>query len=127
MNNFVKFLVACGIAAAANFGSRIIFGLYFSYSISIVLAYIVGITTAYVLCRQTVFTSNKNNRAQEIFYFTAVNGFAILQTLLVSLLLERHGLRFVHDQFIREEIAHFVGICVPAFSSYFGHKYLSFR
>jgi putative flippase GtrA len=125
---FAKFLVACGIAAAVNFSSRMLLGLFMSYVASIVVAYILGIITAYILCRAAVFQSTKNSRRQEIFFFILVNIFAIIQTVVVSLVLNDYVfIHVIHDPFLREEASHFIGICFPAFTSFVGHKYLSFR
>lgn len=126
--NFLHFLLACGIAAAVNFESRIWIGHYTSYATSIVLAYGLGIATAFILCRCFVFESKKNDTKKQILIFTLVNLFAILQTLAVSLTLDRYILPlWIHDTFARKEVAHFIGICVPAFTSYIGHKFWSFR
>ncbi len=125
--NFLLFLATNTFAAAMNFGSRIVFGLFMSYAWSIVCAYIVGIITAYLLCRQFVFQSKKNKPHHEMFYFALVNVTAIGITLLVSLVMFHYGLSFIHDQFLREEVAHFIGICAPIFTSYLGHKYITFR
>ncbi|MEM9243841.1 MAG: GtrA family protein [Pseudomonadota bacterium] len=125
---FMGFLLVCGFAAIVNFGSRIILGVWMSYATSIIIAYILGIITAYFLCRLFVFKQSRNTPYKQIFYFILVNIFAILQTLLVSVILAYWIFAyFIKNQFLREEIAHFIGICVPAFTSYIGHKYLSFK
>ena len=54
-NQFAGFLVAGGIAAVVNFLSRIGFNLFFGYAISIVLAYLTGMVTAFLLNRHGVF------------------------------------------------------------------------
>ncbi|WP_342669623.1 hypothetical protein [Stenotrophomonas maltophilia] len=56
-----------------------------------------------------------------------VNLFAVAQTWLVSTLLAYHLLPWLGVDLLRLEIAHVVGVSVPVVSSYFGHKYLSFR
>ena len=38
---FPRFLIAGGIAAAANFGSRFVFSIFFSYAFAVFLAYLV--------------------------------------------------------------------------------------
>lgn len=124
---FMVFILSCGIAALVNFGSRMVLGLWMPYVLSIIVAYILGIITAYILCRCFVFEAKKNNAWQQMFYFTLVNAIAIVLTVIVSVALFKWGLWFIHDTFAREEVAHFIGICVPAFSSYLGHKYFSFR
>lgn len=58
--------------------------------------------------------------------FVFVNIVAIIQTYYVSiylyLLLDKYT-----DWSYSREMAHFCGICVPVITSYYGHKYFSFR
>ncbi|OGT37184.1 MAG: hypothetical protein A3F11_05930 [Gammaproteobacteria bacterium RIFCSPHIGHO2_12_FULL_37_14] len=126
-NQFYKFLMACSIAAGLNFLSRILLGLFMSYKTSIIVAYLIGIITAYILCHYFVFQPKKNNKKAQIAYFITVNIFSIMLTVTASTYLANHGLWFIHREFTRLELAHFIGICVPMISGYFGHKYLSFR
>ena len=51
---FFQFLFVGGIAAAINFISRIGFNEFFSYRISIVLAYIIGMIVAFTLFKHYV-------------------------------------------------------------------------
>ncbi|EKD91869.1 MAG: hypothetical protein ACD_29C00336G0002 [uncultured bacterium] len=124
---FILFLLVNGFAAFINLGSRIIIGNFFSYAWSIVIAYLIGMMVAYLLCRRYLFQSEKNKIHQEVFYFVIVNGVGIFIALFVSLFLFHVGLMMIKDIFIREEIAHFIGIGAPAFMSYVGHKYITFR
>lgn len=121
---FINFVIVGGFAALVNFLSRILLNFILSYQISIVLAYCIGLITAYVLSKKFVFKSDVNVTSS-LFKFTLVNVFAVLQTYLVSvylnMYLESKGVPY------SKEIAHFVGISVPVISSYFGHKYFSFR
>lgn len=124
---FIRFLVAGGIAAAANFGSRFVFSQWLPYSVAIVLAYLVGMTVAFVLMRRHVFTDSRGALGPQIAKFVGVNLLAVLQTLLISLALARWLLPALgvleHD----EAIAHLVGVVVPVFTSYFGHRLLTFK
>lgn len=124
---FVVFLLVSSIAASVNFFSRIIFGDFFSFEISVLIAYVLGMLVAYVLCRRFVFNPQKNTQTQEVFYFTLVNIFGMLITWVVSLFFADDLLLFIHQPFLREEMAHGIGIMAPAFTSYLGHKYLSFK
>ncbi len=125
---FVRFLFAGGIAAAANYGSRFAFSHWLSYGVSIVLAYLVGMTVAFVLMRRHVFTASKGALAPQVVKFVAVNMLAVLQTLLISLVLARWAfpaLGMVADH--AEAVAHLVGVTVPVVTSYFGHRMLTFK
>ena len=126
-NNFIKFVIACSIAATVNFCSRIFLGEYVSYITSIVVAYLFGMITAYTLCRLFVFTPVYNSTAKQMLYFTLVNGVAVIQTIIISLVLTNYFLLGVHNLHERETIAHFFGVCAPILTSYFGHKLFSFK
>lgn len=124
---FLLFLLAGGIAALANFLSRIVYSHWLSFTWAIIAAYLTGMATAFVLTRAFVFTGSARPLHHSAFYFTLVNLFAVAQTWLVSTLLAYHLLPWLGVDMLRLEIAHAVGVAVPVVSSYFGHKYLSFR
>lgn len=58
--------------------------------------------------------------------FVFVNIVAIIQTYYVSIYLHLLLDKYTDWNYSRE-IAHFCGICVPVITSYYGHKYFSFR
>ena len=78
---FVMFLITGGLAAAVNFGSRILYNQWMGFSASIVLAYITGMITAFVLARVFVFQDSQRALHHSAFYFTLVNLVAVAQTL----------------------------------------------
>lgn len=124
---FGAFLVAGGIAALANIGSRIGFSLVMPYAPAIVCAYIVGMIVAFLLNRMYVFRTPQHGLHHQVLWFTAVNLAAVAQTLAVSLVL---ALWFfprweIHEH--AETIAHAVGVAVPTITSYFGHRFITFR
>lgn len=124
---FGRFLIVGGVAAAVNTGSRVIYNLWTSYSAAIVLAYVTGMVTAFSLSRVYVFTTSRNTTAQSAIFFVLVNCFAILQTWTVSILLAEYLLPALGIPYFNREIAHMVGVAVPVFTSYIGHRQLSFR
>jgi putative flippase GtrA len=124
---FIRFLIVSGIAAAANIGSRILLGLWMGYVPSIVLAYIVGMTTAFILNRALVFTGAGNPVHHQVFWFVVVNAAAIVQTLLASVILARLIFPLAGFTWHAKTIAHIIGVGIPAITSYLGHKRLTFR
>ena len=124
---FGTFLVTGGIAALVNFLSRMLFGAWMSYSASILIAYLCGMVTAFLLARAFVFTESRRSTTQSVLWFVAVNIFAVFQTWAIALILARHILPWAGVTSHAETIAHAVGIMVPVVSSYFGHKHLTFR
>ena len=124
---FLRFLLTGGIAAATNFGSRIVFSAWVSYAWAVVLAYLVGMCCAFVLARAFVFMQGSQSLHRSALFFTLVNLFAVGQTWLISMALAYHLLPALGLQRHVFEVAHAVGIVVPVFSSYWGHRRWSFR
>ena len=124
---FMMFLLGGGIAALANFLSRIFYSLWLDFTPAIILAYVTGMITAFVLSKLFVFRDSKQPLHHSAFYFVLVNLVAVAQTWIVSTVLAFYVLPMLSIDTLRMEIAHAVGVAVPVFSSYVGHKYLSFR
>ena len=124
---FVRFLFVSGVAAAANFGSRILFSRYCDYSLAILFAFLIGISTAFVLNRALVFTAPTNRLHRQMLWFLLINLGALVLTLAVSLLFARIVLPAFGIHSYSEEIAHALGILAPVITSYLGHKHLTFR
>lgn len=123
----VRFVLAGGTAALVNFGARALLSLHFPYAIAIVLAYCLGMATAFMLNRRFVFRGSANRLHQQVAWFVAVNLLAMTQTLLVSLLLADVVLPRLGVTWHAEELAHAAGILIPIFTSYMGHKHWTFR
>lgn len=124
---FVRFLLVGGFAAAVNVGSRVFYDFWTSYAVAIVLAYLTGLITAFLLTRTYVFPRGQNGFGRSAFKFTMVNGVAVLQTWAVSIFLAKYALPSLGLRHFVHEVAHMVGVAVPIFTSYVGHKRWSFR
>lgn len=124
---FLVFVCTGGIAAAVNFGSRIVYNLWMGFSAAVVLAYITGMITAFFLARAFVFKGSTQTTHKSALYFTLVNLVAVLQTWGISVLLAYYLLPLLGIDTFRKEIAHAVGVVVPVFTSYLGHKRWSFK
>lgn len=124
---FVTFLVTGGLAATVNFSSRILYNQWLDFSVAVVLAYLTGMVTAFVLARYFVFTESNQSMQRSALWFAVVNIVAVIQTWAISMLLAYYALpRMGLTKFI-PEIAHAVGVVVPVFTSYLGHKRFSFK
>lgn len=123
---FVAFVVAGGIAAAVNIGSRIIFSLVMRYEIAILVAYLCGMTVAYSLNRMFVFEASGRGMPSEYVRFALVNLLAVAQVWIVSVGLARLVFPAVGFGWHDETVAHIVGVLVPVVTSYLGHKHFSF-
>lgn len=124
---FARFLVAGGLAALANALSRMAFSLALPLEAAVVLAYLVGMATAFLLMRSRVFPPGEGSVRRQAGRFAAVNALALLQTFVVTLLLARWLLPGMGLGSHVEDIAHVIGVAVPIVTSYLGHKHYSFR
>ena len=124
---FLMFLLTGGTAAAVNFGSRIVYSVWLSFSSAVILAYLTGMVTAFVLARSFVFKQSSHSVQRSAFFFVLVNLLAVVQTWATSMGLAYYGLPAVGVTRWVPEIAHAVGVVVPVFTSYLGHKHWSFR
>lgn len=124
---FVLFLVTGGTAAVVNFLSRIVYNQSMSFSASVVLAYLTGMLLAFVLARLFVFRASTQPLHWSALLFVVVNGVAILQTWAISVALAYWVLPSLGVERFVPEIAHAVGVAVPVFTSYLGHRRWTFR
>jgi putative flippase GtrA len=124
---FSYFLLTGAFASLMNWSSRLLLSQYFNFQISIVIAFFIGLFSGFILMRLFVFKKSQNPiKTQIIIYFT-INMLALVQTFLVSIVMLNFFGRFIEGKNISEAIAHAIGIIVPVFTSYLGHKYYTFR
>lgn len=123
---FVIFLLTGGLAALTNFLSRIFLNSFLSFSASVIIAYIIGMVMAFILFRTVVFDAREKSLKKSITLFCFVNVFGILQTYLISVGLYYWLLPYMSFDFYPDTVSHLVGIMVPAFTSFIGHKYWTF-
>ena len=129
---FLRFLVAGGLAALVNFGSRFFYNIFVDFSAAVVLAFLSGLTVGYLLNKRYVFTASTNSVSQEIGWVVLINTLALAQTwglsvYLVQLLPQFIAVDSPGRSDMVEALAHGAGIMLPVFTSYIGHKYLTFR
>lgn len=124
---FVYFFVTGGIAACVNFGSRILYTLWMGFSTAVILAYITGMITAFILAKLFVFKESRQAVHRSALFFVLVNIVAVAQTWTISMGLAYYLLPWMGITLLVHEIAHAVGVAVPVFTSYIGHKRWSFR
>ena len=125
-NRFALFLFAGGAAALVNILSRIAFNWILPYEIAIVVAYLCGMTVAYLLNKYFVFASSGRGVASEYTRFALVNLAAVAQVWIVSVGLARLVFPAIGFAWHAETVAHVIGVTIPVFTSYMGHKHFSF-
>lgn len=123
---FVRFVLSGGIAAGVNVLSRAALSTITSYSAAIVIAYLIGMTTAYGLMKLFVFEESGRRPEAEYLRFGLVNMVALAQVWLVSVGLARWLFPLVGFGFHPEVVAHVIGVLSPVATSYFLHKYFTF-
>lgn len=124
---FMQFLIVGGFAALVNFVSRIIINEWVNYRVAVVLAYLVGMLTAFILSKIYVFEKSGRHHWHELRDFTLINLLAVIQVWLISVGLAEYLFPAIGYTFYAPEVAHLIGLAIPAVTSYLGHKYYSFR
>lgn len=124
---FVRYLLAGGLAAIANYLSRFAFSIWFSFEVSVVMAFIVGLATGFLLMRNYVFDGVNKPLRPQVARYLGVNLIALLMTVAISSYLARSLLPRLGITAHVEAIAHAAGIGAPLLSSYVGHRLLTFR
>ncbi|HEX2730886.1 MAG TPA: GtrA family protein [Polyangiaceae bacterium] len=123
----VRFLIAGGTAAALNWGARYVCSWFVPYEVAVVLAFLVGLLSGFLLMRGWVFGAAEAPLPKQFATYVAVNLLALLQTLVISSVLARWLLPAIGIERYAAGIAHAVGIAVPVVTSFVGHKKATFR
>jgi putative flippase GtrA len=123
----VKFVGLGAIAALVNFASRFAFGRFMPYEAAVVCAYLLGMVVAFVLFQKFVFGDAGNGQFTQIFRFTLVNIVGLIVAVATSSILARVILPAIGWTFLPYTMAHLVGITAPTITSYFGHKFFTYR
>jgi len=121
------YLMAGGVAALANFGSRFVFSRWMPFELAVIAAFGVGLLTGFTLMRRYVFAAATRPLSHQATGYVLVNLFAAVQTLVISSILLRLVLPPTVIGLPAAAVAHAVGVIVPVVSSYFGHRWITFR
>jgi putative flippase GtrA len=124
---FSLFTVVGGIAALLNILSRVLFNVFVPFELSIVFAFCVGLTAAFVMNRRFVFDAEHGNAAAQYGRFALVNLVALTIIVVVSMLMVQVVLPLIGWTWHAETVAHVTGVMSPILLSYHAHKHFSFR
>jgi putative flippase GtrA len=124
---FFSFLFVGGIAAVINFFSRILYNHFVGFPSAVAIAYLTGMSTAFVLAKIFVFQTSSHSTFRSAVFFSIVNFFSFAQTWIVSMLLVYRIFPELGVVAHAKEIATFIGIVFPVFGSFIAHKYISFK
>lgn len=125
-SRFTRFLLTGGCAAAVNLLSRYFLSEVMPFRSAVVVAYLFGMVTAWVLSRLFVFEPSGRHWGEELLRFGIVNVFAAAQVWIVSVGLAEWLFPQIGYGFHPEETAHLIGVVLPVFTSFAGHRYFSF-
>ena len=123
---FTLFVLTSGLAAVVNITARWALSFTLPYDASIVLAYLCGMVTAFVLGRTFVFAGPDARYAGQALRFGLVNLVTVAQVWGVSVLLFRSLFPVWGFAWHAETVAHVIGVGSPIVTSYFAHKHFSF-
>jgi putative flippase GtrA len=123
---FRRFLMTGGFAAAVNLGSRYLLDRVFPFVTAVVLAYLLGMLTAYVLARRFVFTDSQRHHLDSSLRFALVNVLGLLQTTVVSIGLANHLFPALGFSWHAHDVAHLAGVAAPVFTSFVAHQRFTF-
>ncbi len=125
-SQFLRFVVSGGIAAVFNLVCRYALNRYIPFEQAVVVAYLLGMVTAYVLMRLLVFPASGRSIPSEVRRFVVVNAFSLVLVWLVSVGLARLAFPALGFAWHAEDISHLIGVAVPTLTSFFGHRLYTF-
>lgn len=123
---FAKFLLAGGLAAGANFLSRLALQPLTGFNLAVVLAYLVGFGTAFTLNRIFVFPSSGKPMRVEIGWFFLFNLIAFPVVVVSAVLLRDYVFVRFLPRALAETVAHGVSILIPVVFNFAAHRLVTF-
>ncbi|MEO1658419.1 MAG: GtrA family protein [Pseudomonadota bacterium] len=124
---FLKFVGLGACAAGANYLSRFAFDIFLSFEAAVVAAYLLGMVIAFILFQRFVFGDAGDGQMKQISRFTAVNAVGIVVAVVVSSFLARVALPAIGWTLFPFAVAHMGGVMAPTVTSYFGHKFFTYK
>ena len=124
---FIVFLITGGTSAIINIFSRIILSNFFRFEIAILISYGIGMLIAFILAKRFVFLNSNKSIKKSFPAFALVNLISVLQTFFVSIFIKSCLLILFKNLSIIELISHTCGLGILVFTSFYGHKYITFK
>ena len=124
---FILFIITGGTSAIINIFSRIILSNFFRFEIAILISYGIGMLIAFILAKRFVFLNSNKSIKKSFPAFALVNLISVLQTFFVSILMKNWLIIFFDNLLFIELISHTCGLGILVFTSFYGHKYITFK
>jgi putative flippase GtrA len=134
LNEFLRFLMSGGLAAAVNLGSAWAFRSlvgpgHFVLEISVALGFVVGTSVSFFLNRSFTFRVRQGHTGAQFIRFCAVgivsSGFAAGLANRISVLLQ-HSTASIRSEPLLNNVAHAATIAVMTIANFFLIKYVAF-
>ena len=124
---FLRFLIAGGIAAAVNFAVGYSLSGMLPFHGDIIAGHLSGMMVAFFLFGREVFGKTGATQFKEVAIFIAVNAVAMSQTYAVYFVLMHYVFPESMPVSHADVVARAIAIITPIFTSFLGHKYFTFR
>jgi putative flippase GtrA len=124
---FVRFLACGGFAAAVNWVSRFAWNMIMPFSLAVLAAYVTGMVVAFILFREFVFERSSSDTSEQVRNFVIVNIVGMAATWALANWLVYWALPAAGVTSHVEAIGHGIAIFAPVVTSWFGHRFLTFR
>ena len=123
---FAKFLLAGGLAAVANFASRLALQPFVGFNPAVALAYLIGFSVAFALNRIFVFPASGKPIRQEMTWFFVFNLIAFPVVLGAAIVLRDYLFARFLPAGLAETAAHGCAILVPVVFNFAAHRLVTF-
>ena len=97
------------------------------FSLAVLAAYVTGMIVAFVLFREFVFERGSTGTSEQVRNFVIVNIVGMAATWALANLLVYWALPAAGLTTHVEAIGHGIAIFAPVVTSWFGHRFLTFR
>lgn len=124
---FLRFLLFGGFAAGVNWSSRFAWSVLLPFGWAVLAAYATGMVVAFFMFRTFVFEPGVDSLAVQARNFVIVNLVGMAATWALAQVLVRHLFPAISMTFHPEAIGHGIAVLAPAITSWFGHRFLTFR
>lgn len=125
--SFAAFLMVGAVAAGINILARLIIDSVASYGVAILLAFVIALTSAFILNRRFVFRADGGRWRGQFWRFLIVNLISLAQVFAISFALARLIFPSIGMNWHGDTIAHIIGVISPMFTAYLAHKHFTFR
>lgn len=123
---FFVFVACGGLAAFANWASRIGLSTLMRLEYAVLVAYVIGMVIAFALFRTLVFQNSGRSLRAETTRFALVNVVSVTIVWVVTISLSRVVFPAIGYTWHIEAAAHAIGIGMTVISSYLLHRKFTF-